>query len=93
MAIISLHLGIYLKVVSQQRKDHLYLLYTTISFTMVTEVVYSRILISMEIKSLLSSSRKEMLEHSTITYLYKRWNSNGISLGLIHHITDSSFRR
>nr|DAH44870.1 MAG TPA: hypothetical protein [Caudoviricetes sp.] len=81
MAIISLHLDIYLKVVSQQRKNHLHLLYTTISSMMVTEVDCSQTSINMEIRILLSLYRRVMLEHSTTTYLCKRWNSNGISLG------------
>nr|DAH29959.1 MAG TPA: hypothetical protein [Caudoviricetes sp.] len=60
---------------------------------MVTEVDCSQTSISMEIRILLSLYRRVMLEHSTTTYLCKRWNSNGISLDSIHHITDSNFRR
>nr|DAN23440.1 MAG TPA_asm: hypothetical protein [Bacteriophage sp.]DAT27244.1 MAG TPA: hypothetical protein [Caudoviricetes sp.] len=80
MAIISLHLDIYLKVVLQQRKDHLHLLYTTISSMMVTEVDCSQTSISMEIRILLSLYRRVMLELSITTFLYKLWNSNGTSL-------------
>nr|DAH97317.1 MAG TPA: hypothetical protein [Bacteriophage sp.] len=93
MEITSLHLDIFLRVVLQQRKDLLALLYTTISSTMATEVVCSQILINMEIRTLLSLYRRATLEPSIITYLYKQWNSNGISLGLIHRIIDLNFRR
>nr|DAO24287.1 MAG TPA: hypothetical protein [Caudoviricetes sp.] len=73
--------------------DLLVLLYTTTSFTMVIEVVCSQTLISMEIMTLLSLYRRVTLELSITTYLYKRWNSNGISLGLTHRTIGLNFRR
>nr|DAV76955.1 MAG TPA: hypothetical protein [Caudoviricetes sp.] len=47
---------------------------------MVTEVDCSQTLINMETRTLLSLYRRVMLELSIIIFLYKLWNSNGISL-------------
>ena len=53
----------------------------------------SQTLISMEIMNLFSLLRKEMLEHSIIIFLYKLWNSNGISLVWIRLIIDLNYHR